>query len=80
MLEAIELECIRGERRLFSGLSFTLGSGELLRVVGANGSGKTSLLRIMRPTPGSCAGRAGQSAPSARNIRAISFSSAISMH
>jgi heme exporter protein A len=47
MLEAIELECIRGERRLFSGLSFSLGSGELLRVVGANGSGKTSLLRIM---------------------------------
>ena len=47
MLEARELECTRGERRLFSGLSFRLGAGQLLRVAGANGSGKTSLLRIM---------------------------------
>ena len=47
MLEARELECTRGERRLFSGLSFGLGAGQLLRVAGANGSGKTSLLRIM---------------------------------
>ena len=47
MLEARELECTRGERRLFSGLSFRLGPGQLLRVAGANGSGKTSLLRIM---------------------------------
>ena len=47
MLEARNLECTRGERRLFSDLSFRLGRGELLRVAGANGSGKTSLLRIM---------------------------------
>ena len=46
MLEAIDLECVRGERTLFSGLGFTLRGGELLRVAGANGSGKTSLLRI----------------------------------
>ena len=32
---------------LFHGLSFALRAGELLRVVGANGSGKTSLLRIL---------------------------------
>src|ERR1039458_30964 len=47
MLEARRLECTRGERRLFSDLGFRLGRGELLRVAGANGSGKTSLLRIM---------------------------------
>ena len=47
MLEARQLECTRGDRRLFSHLSFRLGSGQLLRVAGANGSGKTSLLRIM---------------------------------
>lgn len=47
MLEARQLECTRGDRRLFSGLNFTLGRGQLLRVAGANGSGKTSLLRIM---------------------------------
>ena len=47
MLEARQLECTRGERRLFSDLSFKLDRGQLLRVAGANGSGKTSLLRIM---------------------------------
>jgi heme exporter protein A len=47
MLEARQLECTRGEKRLFTGLSFKLGRGQLLRVAGANGSGKTSLLRIM---------------------------------
>ena len=47
MLEARHLECTRGERRLFSDLGFKLGRGQLLRVAGANGSGKTSLLRIM---------------------------------
>jgi heme exporter protein A len=34
-------------RRLFSGVDLTLGGGELLRVLGANGAGKTSLLRIL---------------------------------
>jgi len=47
MLEARQLQCTRGDRRLFSKLSFKLGRGQLLRVAGANGSGKTSLLRIM---------------------------------
>ena len=45
-LEARALECTRGERTLFSGLDFTLRGGELLRIAGANGSGKTSLMRI----------------------------------
>lgn len=47
MLEAAELECERGARTLFRGVSFVLRAGELLRVAGANGSGKTSLLRIL---------------------------------
>jgi heme exporter protein A len=47
MLEAVNLQCVRGERTLFSGLDFSLERGELLRVAGANGSGKTSLLRIV---------------------------------
>ncbi|MDB5901766.1 MAG: heme exporter ATP-binding protein CcmA [Betaproteobacteria bacterium] len=46
MLEGVDLECVRGERTLFQGLDFTLERGALLRVAGANGSGKTSLLRI----------------------------------
>ncbi|MGC2518434.1 MAG: cytochrome c biogenesis heme-transporting ATPase CcmA [Burkholderiales bacterium] len=47
MLEVMDLECVRGGRTLFSGLGFALRSGELLLVTGANGSGKTSLLRIV---------------------------------
>lgn len=47
MLEAVDLECVRGERRLFAGVGFRLGEGELLSVQGTNGSGKTSLLRML---------------------------------
>ncbi len=47
MLEAINLECVRGERRLFHNLSFQLKAGECLLVHGENGSGKTSLLRTL---------------------------------
>jgi heme exporter protein A len=39
--------CVRGGRTLFSGLSLQLPGGRLLRVAGANGAGKTSLLRLM---------------------------------
>ena len=45
-LEAVDLHCVRGERTLFEGLGFVLRGGELLRIGGPNGSGKTSLLRI----------------------------------
>lgn len=47
MLTISRLECVRGERRLFSNLSFTLEGGTLLEVRGPNGSGKTSLLRML---------------------------------
>ena len=47
MLEASDLECERGGRRLFRALTFSVNSGEIVRVAGANGSGKTSLLRIL---------------------------------
>ena len=47
LLRAADLECVRGGRRLFTGLSFDVPGGGLLQVRGANGSGKTSLLRII---------------------------------
>jgi heme exporter protein A len=47
MLEIADLECARGGRTLFRGRSFSLRGGELLHLAGANGSGKTSLLRIL---------------------------------
>ena len=47
MLSLHQLQCRRGERELFSGVELALQRGELLQVEGPNGSGKTSLLRIV---------------------------------
>ena len=46
-LTATELFCRRGDRFLFGGLSLRLAAGEALHLVGPNGTGKTSLLRIL---------------------------------
>jgi heme exporter protein A len=59
MLEAVNLSCARGERRLFSGLNFSLPAGSFLQTFGPNGSGKTSLLRIV----------CGLAAPAAGEVR-----------
>lgn len=47
MLKADNVSCVRGERRLMTALSFAIQRGRLLAVTGANGSGKTSLLRMV---------------------------------
>ena len=47
MLEAINLGCVRGDRRLFKDVNFSLEPGTFLQLQGPNGSGKTSLLRIL---------------------------------
>ena len=47
LLEAHALECIRDDRTLFSNLGFRLERGQALILEGRNGSGKTSLLRIL---------------------------------
>jgi heme exporter protein A len=47
MLQAIDLECVRGERCLFQGLGIDLEPGQCLHIAGDNGAGKTSLLRIL---------------------------------
>jgi heme exporter protein A len=55
-LSVKDLACRRGDRVLFRGLSFELKQGEALQVVGPNGTGKSSLLRIvaglLRPLAG----------------------------
>lgn len=47
MLQGSNLVCVRGDRRLFKGVNFALAAGGLMRVHGPNGSGKTSLLRML---------------------------------
>ena len=46
-LSATDLACRRGDRVLFRGLSFSLGETKALQVIGPNGTGKSSLLRIL---------------------------------
>ncbi len=51
-----ELSCQRGYNTLFGELSFSITSGEILRISGANGSGKTSLLKILAGLSGAESG------------------------
>ena len=46
-LQGIGLSCVRDDRMLFEELNFELASGQVLLLEGQNGSGKTSLLRIL---------------------------------
>jgi len=50
LLELRNLHCERDERLLFSGLNLSLYSGSIVQVEGPNGSGKTSLLRLLTTT------------------------------
>ena len=47
MFEASGIECVKGYDSLFHDVGFHLSAGEILQIEGTNGSGKTSLLRIL---------------------------------
>lgn len=63
-LSGTGLRCVRGGREVFSGLDFATTAGEALAVVGINGAGKTSLLRLiaglLHPAGGSIALEGGE--------------------
>ena len=46
-LRGTDLGCVRGGRRVFAGVSFTVAAGTPLLLTGANGAGKSSLLRLI---------------------------------
>jgi heme exporter protein A len=58
------VRCVRGGREVFSGLDFAASAGRALAVTGRNGSGKTSLLRLiaglLAPSGGSIALEGGE--------------------
>src|SRR6184192_3613468 len=56
-LTAEKLACVRGDKKLFDGLSFRVTAGQALAVEGANGTGKTSLLRLIAGFLAPAAGR-----------------------
>lgn len=66
-LSATDLGLMRGERTLFRSLSFSLAAGEAVALTGANGAGKTSLLRavagFLRPEAGEIAFRDADDQP-----------------
>jgi heme exporter protein A len=72
LLHTRGLGCVRGTRRLFAELDLALDPGQCLRVVGANGSGKTSLLRLLAGLAGPSAGEVlWRGAPLARQREAF---------
>jgi heme exporter protein A len=57
MFDGEALRCVRGQRAVFEGLAFSLERGQALVLTGANGSGKSSLLRLMAGLARPAAGR-----------------------
>lgn len=47
MLEVCDLTAIRDDRELFESVNFSVSTGDLIQVEGRNGSGKTTMLRII---------------------------------
>ena len=73
MLQGISLACVRGDRELFKDINFSLEAGGLMQVRGPNGSGKTSLLRMLCGLSNPAAGEILWSGTSIRNLNGDYF-------
>jgi heme exporter protein A len=67
-LQAHRLTCVRGDLQLFADINFEICPGDAMRVAGTNGSGKTSLLRMLC---GLSAPAEGEVRWNGRNIRSL---------
>ena len=79
MIAALHIDDLavqRGERILFKGFSLTVAAGEAVALVGANGAGKTSLLRcvagLLRPIAGNIRFRDGETETDPEEARRFS--------
>ena len=74
LLEAVALSSARGDRVLFDDLALCISAGEVVQILGANGCGKTTLLRILcglqPPTDGYIRWKGRDVAPGAPELRA----------
>jgi heme exporter protein A len=75
MLEALDLAARRGTTRLFQAIGFRVATGEALVVTGANGRGKTTLLRILAglslPDTGELLLDGARVPPASRSLRSV---------
>lgn len=74
MLQGISLACVRGDRELFKDINFSLEAGGLMQVRGPNGSGKTSLLRMLCGLSNPAAGEILWNGASIRSLNGDYFS------
>jgi heme exporter protein A len=68
-LQAYQLACTRGERNLFTDVHFEVKAGDALRIAGTNGSGKTSLLRLLSGLAFPAEGEVRWNGENVRNVR-----------
>jgi len=73
MLQGISLACVRGDRELFKDINFSLEAGGLMQVRGPNGSGKTSLLRMLCGLSNPAAGEIHWNGASIRSLNGDYF-------
>ncbi|MCU0970834.1 MAG: ATP-binding cassette domain-containing protein [Gammaproteobacteria bacterium] len=77
-LEGRGLSCVRDDRVLFTDLGFGVSEGEMLLIEGRNGTGKTTLLRVICSIrrPDTSSGPASRSRSWGRNTTGTSPTSA----